>query len=82
MTEFTIARVDDIPKMLRHLADSIEEGDLSNVDGLAWVAIHKDSKITAGYCGQAADPLCAANVILDLGKDKIKEIFLEDWAEE
>lgn len=63
--------VQDIPGMLRNLAESIESGELGTVSQLAYVLDVGEGTVDVGLMGQSHSPGTEAYFLLACGQKKI-----------
>lgn len=70
--QFPAQSSDDIPGMLRDLADQIERGEFGIVHGLSWVADCGDGRIEIDYCGKSPQPGINAHFLFALGMRRLE----------
>lgn len=65
--------VGDVPRMVRAIADSIEEGKYGDAHNLAWVIDCGNGRIEIGLCGASPEAGATAYLLLGLAKRKIED---------
>lgn len=73
LLEFPDANVHDIPRMLRKLADDIENGKFENAHNVVWVLDKGCGQVEIGLMGAAAEAGPVAYLLLGLGSRKIED---------
>ena len=73
LVQFPAREVDDIPRMLRNLADGIEQGKHGESHNLAWVLDCGDGEIKVGLLGTAAELAPTLHYLLALGLRKVED---------
>lgn len=68
-----LSDVQDVPLLLRNLADAIERGDYGDAHNLAWVIDCGDSRIEVGLMGPCGELAPMLHYLLALGVRKVEE---------
>ncbi len=71
VVELPTTPLQDIPAMLRNLAESIESGELGTVSQLAYVLDVGEGAVDVGLMGQSHSPGTEAYFLLACGQKKI-----------
>lgn len=71
VVELPTTPLQDIPAMLRNLAESIESGELGTVSQIAYVLDIGDGMVDVGLMGRSASPGTEAYFLLACGQKKI-----------
>ena len=69
VVELPAKNIQDIPEMLRQLADSLESAEIPNCTHLAWVCRHDNGQIRTGFFGASNSEavVCECYWLLGLG---------------
>jgi hypothetical protein len=72
LVQFPEREIDDIPRMLRRLAEQIEAGQYDEANNVAWVIDCGNGRIELGMMGRCKEPGAEAHLLLSLGINKIE----------
>ena len=73
LVEFPDLSVSDVPRMLRAIADKIENGEYGEAHNLVWAIDCGNSRIEVGLCGKSPEAGATAYLLLGLAMKKIED---------
>lgn len=77
LLQFPPSRIDDVPRMLRHLAEGIEQGEFGDAHNIAWVIDCGNGRVECGMAGSAPEPAALGHFLFALGMKKLEDGALE-----
>ena len=64
----------DVARMVRRIADGIEEGEFGQAHNMAWVMDCGNGRIEVGLLGAAPEPSALGHLLFALGMRKLEDI--------
>ena len=75
LVKFPERDIGDVPRMLRSIANGIENGEYGDAYNLAWIVDCGNGKIAVGLCGTAEEPALTGHFLMSLGMRELEKGF-------